>query len=379
MANDPYVLKGVTPRVEVTDGSRDLPLVLLLHGARGSILDMVDPAAGPDNNYDHLAPLRSEVAIGQSEYPGIGIWSCCELDPTKDVRSWRHVLAENNFATAAYSQVDPSDLLARPIKELVEVVRALGMAHDGLSIPDGDELPGKYEPYGRMVLLAHSRGGLLSRAFLKSFPRDAASITTLITLHSPHTGSSLGTLAVSVTAAIEDLRSVLGQVVLDALGWLNDMAKANVYTELAIDSPFLIDLATDELPLKGIEYFTFGGVSVRLARIRQWVYTLESALPKWRWPPYDHARVETEVPGASPVANSLPNVIEELTEGLGDLLTADSRTRLRFADGTVATHQTNAINHAEALWDPILQAQVLRILGVEIPGGERPDVPSFWG
>ncbi len=379
MANDPYALKGVTPRVEVTDGNRDRPLVLLLHGAKGTILDMVDPAAGPDNNYDHLAPLRPEVAIGQSVYPGIGIWSCCELDDKKDVRSWRDVLRENDFATAAYSQVDPDGLLAAPIEQLVGVVQTLKLPQDGLTIPDGKDLPGAYKPYGRIVLLAHSRGGLLSRAFLKSFPAEATSITTLITLHSPHTGSSLGNLAVDVTGAIEDLRSVLGNVVIDALGWLRDMANAPVYTELGVGSPFLTDLATDELPLKGIEYFTFGGVSVRLTRIKQWVYTLESALPKWRWPPYDHARVETEVPGASPVANSLPDVIEELTEGRGDLLTADSRTRLRFADDTVATHQTNPINHAEALWDPILQQQVLRILGVEIPGGDRPGVPPFWG
>jgi hypothetical protein len=113
---------------------------------------------------------------------------------------------------------------------------------------------------------------------------------------------------------------------------------------------------------------------VRLTRVRQWVYTLDSALPQWRSPPYDHARIETEVPIVSPLADSLPNVIEELTEGLGDLLTADSRTRLSFA-----THRTNPINHAEALWDPILQAQVLKILGVDIPGGDRPGVPSFWG
>jgi hypothetical protein len=67
-------------------------------------------------------------------------------------------------------------------------------------------------------------------------------------------------------------------------------------------------------------------------------------------------------------------VIEELSEGRGDLLTADSRTRLPFA----VAHQTNPINHAEALWDPILQAQVLRILGVDVPVDERPEVPSFW-
>jgi pimeloyl-ACP methyl ester carboxylesterase len=353
-----YVFEDETRHVEVWEGDSDLPLVLLLHGTAGSKSDMVDPHTAPDNDYDHFSPLKPEVAIGQRAYPGIGIYSCCTLDDKlPKVRSWRDVLVLAKFPTAAYSQVDNTGFLDRPVRELVEVVRALNAT------------------YPRLVLLSHSRGGLLTRSFLKRFPSEATSVKTVITLHSPHTGSSLGTLATTVRDAIEDLRDVFGDLVTQALGWLLDLADSDAYREMAIGSAFLKDLADGEGPLKGVEYFTFGGVSVRLTRIRQWVYTLDSALPKWRWPPYDHARIETEVPVASPLADSLPNVIEELTEGRGDLLTADSRTRLPFA-----THQTNPINHAEALWDTILQAQVLKILGVDIPGGDRPDVPSsFWG
>lgn len=358
MPEVPYRFEDVDRQVDVTEGDRDRPLVLLLHGTAGTSLDMTAPAQGPDNNYDTLAPLGGEIAIGPREYPGIGIFSCCELDPKKPVRSWRDVLADNGFATAVYSQVDNVGLLARPVAELAEVVRALNAAY----------------PDARLVLLAHSRGGLLARSFLKGFAKDAWSVQTVITLHSPHTGSSLATLATTVRDAIEALRSAFGDVVIDVLGWLLDLADSDAYRELAIGSAFLTALADGEAALPGVPYFTFGGVSVRLTRVRSWVYTLDSALPKWRWPPYDHARVETEVAGVSPLADSLPDVIEELTEGRGDLLTADARTRLPFA-----THQTNPINHAEALWDPILQAQVLRILGVDIPIGERPQVAGFWG
>jgi pimeloyl-ACP methyl ester carboxylesterase len=345
--------------LDLTDGDPDLPLVLLLHGAMGSKLDMVDPHAGPDQDFDNLAPLKARVEIGPSSYPGIGVYSCCSLDDKLDhVRSWNEVLVANKFSTAVYSQVHNDGLLDEPVKELRAVVQALD---------------GKY-PNKPLVLLSHSRGGLLTRSFLKRFPKDAQTVRTVITLHSPHTGSSLATLAVTVRDAIEGLRDTFGNVVTQALGWLLDRAKSDAFREMAVGSAFLTDLAADEGPLKNIEYFTFGGVSVRLTRIRQWVYTLDSALPQWRWPPYDHARVETEVPGASPLADSLPDVIEELTEGRGDLLTADRRTRLPFAP-----HQTNPINHAEALWDPLLQAQVLKILGVDIPGGDRPGIPSFWG
>ena len=77
--------------------------------------------------------------------------------------------------------------------------------------------------------------------------------------------------------------------------------------------------------------------------------------------------------GGLPVANTLPPTIDELTEGRGDLLTADLRDRLPFA-----MHQTNPINHAEALWHPTIQAQVLNILGVKVPVPPAGGVTSFW-
>jgi hypothetical protein len=224
------------------------------------------------------------------------------------------------------------------------------------------------------VVLAHSRGGLLIRKFLKDNPELTVPIRKVITLHSPHTGSSLASIADFVRTQIELLQDVVGDVVLDALGWLLDLADSDAYQEMAIGSPFLTELAKGEHALDGVSYYTFGGVSVRLTRIRSWVYTLDSAIPQWHLPPFLHRRADVQVPVASPVADSLPNVVAELSEGQGDLLTADERARLPFA-----VHQANPINHAEALWDPILQAQVLRILGVDIPIEEPPPIPPFWG
>ena len=70
------------------------------------------------------------------------------------------------------------------------------------------------------------------------------------------------------------------------------------------------------------------------------------------------------MPIVSPVANSVPPFADEITEGKGDILTAQDKTTLPFA-----VHRTNPINHAEALWDPGLQSQVLAILG---------DAGGFW-
>lgn len=354
----PYTFDGRTGSIEVTERDPDRPLVILLHGTGGTISDMTTPAVHPDNNYDYRSPLSPDVTIGWRAYPGIGVWSCCDLDPKMDVRSWRDVLSQYKFGTAAYSQVDNDGFLARPVAEFAVVIGVLM----------------KHCPDTPLVVLTHSRGGLLIRKFLKDLPELAGSIRKVITLHAPHTGSSLASIADFIRTKIEQLQSLAGDVVLQALGWLLDMADSDAFREMAVGSPFLTDLAGGEQPLRGVDYYTFGGVSVRLTRIRTWVYTLDSSVPQWNLPPFLHRRAEEQLPGASPLVDSLPNVVAELSEGQGDILTADERTRLPFA-----VHQTNRINHAEALWDPILQAQVLRILGVDIPIGEPPTIPPFWG
>jgi pimeloyl-ACP methyl ester carboxylesterase len=338
-----FEFEGKSRTIEVTDGSAARPLVVMLHGTGGDVSDMTNPARSPDHNHDYTAPFPPDRSVGWRVYPGIGVWSF-ELDPKKAVTSWREVLQKNGFRTATYAQVDTTGLLARPVEELAAIMGALTAA-----LPDA-----------RFVLLGQSRGGILIRKFLKDHPDRASRVTTVITLHAPHLGSALALAARDVDMLLDDLGQALGSIVDSIFGWLRGIVQSPAFQELAVGSAFLDDLAQNEAPLPGISYFTFGGTSVRFSRILDWVYTLGSAIPQWHWPPFFHAIEMAEVPAISPFADTLPNLVPELTEGLGDLLTADARTRLPFA-----VHRTNAINHAETLWDERLQDQVLQILGVE--------------
>jgi pimeloyl-ACP methyl ester carboxylesterase len=338
-----YTFEGQNRTIDVTDGSASLPVVVLLHGTGGSRSDMTTPASLPDHNHDYDAPFEADRNIGWRVYPGIGIWSFT-LDRKKEVTSWQDLLRANKFRTTTYAQVAPRGLLARPVAELAEVMATLMAAL----------------PEARFVLLGQSRGGVLIRKFLKDHPDRATRVTTVITLHSPHTGSALGSIATDVNTLLGDLRNTLGSVVDSVFGWLQDMVSAPAFQELAVGSPFLTDLESGEAPLPGISYYTFGGTSVRVTRILNWSYTLDSAIPQWNWPPYFHRIAMGETPVVSPIVNSLPNLVDELADGRGDILTADARTRLPFA-----VHRTNYINHAETLWDPRLQDQVLQILGVD--------------
>jgi len=307
---------------------------------------MVNPALNPGENYDHSAPFPADRDVGWHDYPGVGVWSL-ELDPMKSVTGWGPFLNSHRYRTASYSQVDPTGLLAQPVRELRAVVQALMK-----NFPD---------PKIRFVVIAHSRGGLLIRKFLKDFPQDASRIFMVITLHSPHLGSDLASVANALNSAISDLEATVGWLATTALGWLKDLISSPAYQELATGSPFLTDLANGETALPGVQYYSFGGNQVTLTRLRSWVYTAGSAFPQWHWPPFHHWITVTEIPFASPVLDSLPNLEPEITEGEGDILVADQRAHLNFS-----VRRTNSLNHAEALWDPGLQLQVLRLLGGDI-------------
>jgi hypothetical protein len=337
--------------ITVTSGEAELPLVVLLHGNGGNADHMVAPDRSPGSNYDYGAALPPDRSIGWRAYPGVGVWSF-ELDPSKAVRGWQPVLADHGFRTVTYSQVDPEGLLARPVRELTALVRALTTTL----------------PSARLAFLAHSRGGLLLRQFLKDTAGDplvAGHVAFAISLHSPHGGSELAVVANALDGAIDALRSTFGALVDAALGWLSDIVNSPSYQELAVGSPFLTALEKGEVAIPGVAYHTFGGDSPLLTRIRSWVYTVSSAIPQWHWPPFRHRITCVEVPVASPVLDSLPNLTPEITEGVGDILVADARAHLSFA-----LQHTNHLNHAEALWNPGLQSQILRILGA---------TPSVWG
>jgi len=330
----------------ISDGDEDKPIVVLLHGAGGTHSHMTDPGPAVGISYDYNSPFPADRAIGWRSYPGFGIWSF-QLDSIKDVTGWRPVLWRAGFPTATYDQVSNSALLQPAVDELVDVVRTLNK-----------EMPGP-----KLVFLTHSRGGLLIRKFIKdrcNTPDLVGRIAYVITLHGPHQGSELANVAVDLKNAIDAVIAAVPASA-GALGWLDGQVSSPAYQELRVGGPFITGLANGEPQLPAVEYHTFGGTSVELTRITAWVYTFDSAIPMWHLPPFFHKITMIEIPGLSPILNSLPPLTEEITEGEGDMLVADSRSKLSWGVG-----QSNQINHAEALWDPNLQAQVLQILGVGI-------------
>jgi pimeloyl-ACP methyl ester carboxylesterase len=353
------------PRTSATvtlQDSPDLtrPVVLLLHGNNGTAEDMVNPAQHPGLNYDYQARIPALIDRGWHSYPNVGIWGF-DLDPFKGVLSWQAALEAAGFGTAWYSQADNSGFLATPALELRAVVLAILK-----------RLP----PERLLALLAHSRGGLLARRLLVDSASDTTTLqrlAVLVTLHTPHTGSQLAVIANALNGAIA-VTAPVNPATAGLLLWVQNQVNAPSYQEMAIGSSFLRALEAAEAAAGGsvIPVHTFGGTSALLSRARSWVFTPGSVVPQvtsvrptrvqflWETTPFS---LPSPVSGISALGLLAP----ELCNTVGDLLVENTRSRLAGE----LSHQSNRLNHAEALWDPALQGQVIATLLAETESAQR--------
>jgi hypothetical protein len=347
--------------VELMDAGADpaFPIVILLHGLGGHSdpMDkhMADPAVKPGANYNMSPPAPTAlVDRGWHGYPNVGIWGFWS-DTTTPVVGWEPYLNGLRYPTINYAQVDPDGLLARPVTQLEGIVRAV-----------------LAQTTKRVVFLCHSRGGLLIRLFLQRNRNDIATLQRIkgvVTLHSPHQGSNVANLATTIRPIVASLLAQGGGLLRGPLLHLNEMVSGPGIVELRTDSQLLASLRTGEatpLPV-AIPFYTFGGTSPRLMRVRAWWFDWLSAIPQWHWPPFNWRTYPGAIgyPGGpfaiTTVVDGIPilrDLIPEARMGIGELLCTDANSRLPFA----VSHRTNPINHAQALWDTTLKGQVKTIL-----------------
>lgn len=354
-----------------------VPLVVLLHGIGGDETHMTDPLNGPGVGgvmFDRTAGFPALRDAGWHPTPPTIPVDGFDIDPLlTSATSWRQALNDAGFPTLSYSQVQPRGPLAPNLAQLILV------AGDILSNPAHPQLGGM-----RLAFLAHSRGGILLRQFLVGAAVNSAfmsRVVACITLHSPHQGSGLANTATSVDALAANLQTTFASLGIPPpgfLAWIRDQTGSPAFPEIGVGSPTLAALVALE-PVPGVEWHTFGGTGTWFTRVRAHMYTPDSGIPIF-FPllpiPFFHWTTLSLQAGiaadpASFVPVPLPIITElqlglialaattpELSQGSGDLLTTDARAHLPFS----TSRTTNALNHAEALYDRTLQGQVLTIL-----------------
>lgn len=360
------------------------PVVILLHGLGGDRNDWMDPFQDRNWPYDHSREPE-ERDLGVHNGPPLlklpGIETQYFLSPRlrsnargadgSDDRSWWHILVSAGFPVFTYSQVP--DLMVPFSKGPVAQCKAFmeTLQRDVLSDPAYRSRP--------VVILGHSRGGLIGRAYLgdPEVKADQAGrfpdVKGLITLSSPHQGSHMALLDDKVIGVIEKIQKIVPRDVGDEV--FNTLKKkADDYVgahgdEIEPGSPLYRGLEAQEPIRAGVRCISVGGTSPRLFRLYLWTFTGDSNVPKkdsagklkfhWRAKPL-------EAKGASPIPDGLPlNLlglhVDEILPGRGDGLTADKRCRFP-ASFRAEEHFSVRLSHAEELWDAGLQREVIKRL-----------------
>ena len=363
------------------------PVVVLLHGLGGDRNDWMDPFQDRNWPYDHEArPKERDMGVHSkpplAQLPGIPMQAF--LSPHlrsnsrgadgSDDRSWWQALVGAGLPVVTYSQVGelmvPFD--QGPVAEFVRFMARL--QQDVLSDP---ALNGR-----QVVILGHSRGGLIGRAFLGHpdfrsgrvgvFPR----VKGLITLSSPHQGSHMALMDDKIIGFLTKIQKVVpalpndvGNEVINTLKTKIDDYVGPYGDEIEPGSPLFRALEAQEPVRPGVRCISVGGTSPHLMRLYLWSYTAGSLVPKktssgkvefhWRAKPI-------EAKGASPIPDGLPLKLlgmdlDEIMPGRGDGLTADKRCRFPPPFGA-EEHLSVRLSHAEELWSPPLQAAIIKRL-----------------
>lgn len=363
------------------------PIVVLLHGLGGDRNDWMNPFQDRNWPYDHQRnpeeqdlgihgkpPLFKLPVLEARDFLSPRMVSNAQGVDGSDDRSWWNALVGAGFLVVTYSQV-PSLMVPfdrGPIAQFKAFMEAL--QEDVLGDP---ALSSR-----QVVILGHSRGGLIGRAYLGDpdvkadhsgrFPR----VTGLITLSSPHQGSHMALMddkIIDFLSAIEEavpkLPNDVGREVIDSLKKKADDYVGAHGDEIEPGSPLFRGLEAQEPIRPGVRCISVAGTSPRLFRLYLWAFTAGSLVPRglssgkvsfhWR-------AKAIEAPAASPIPDGLPLKrlgldLDEIMPGRGDGLTAEKRCRFP-AFFQAEKHLTFPLSHAEELWNPELQQAIIQQL-----------------
>jgi pimeloyl-ACP methyl ester carboxylesterase len=248
-----------------------------------------------------------------------GLFPLGKVYRDQSLRTLYHDLADKGYTVVTWSPHRPVGPIEEVVKELYSVI----------------EFTREIKSAG-IILIGHSRGGLVSRIALPGLLKNQVPIKALVTIASPHHGSSMARWA-SLLAPLAEFvdryipkkeHRAFTNAVKRVLGFL---ASRGVL-ELLPDSELIRSLV-DEKP--GEFYcLSVGGTNPALVEINNYLRipgTLQKVVPKGILPP-------------------------EMVDGKGDCLVTDESSVLPYAD----EHLTFYRNHIKILTDPEPRGEILR-------------------
>jgi pimeloyl-ACP methyl ester carboxylesterase len=293
------------PEIVFHEGERQKPLVVFIHGMGMNVRVWSEP---------------SEARILGGKYPLRVLLGEC----TGKLETSFADLKARGYHLLSWSQTRPVGPVAAAVAELGGLMEAYR----------------KFSGNGT-IFVCHSRGGLIARKYLES---QSASVRGLITLATPHHGTSMARWAAYVsplTGVANRVLTGLGKKEVDsALRRILGFLGSSGLRELLPDSRFLRELS--DTRLKWVGYVSAGGTNPDLLRA-----------------------VSVSLPGI--LSAVVPEIIipEEMREGRGDGLVSASSSVLPCGD----SHRNFHVNHGSILCDAGVRRYVLESVRRSERGG----------
>ncbi len=249
-------------------------------------------------------------------------------EPSTNLTTLFHSLKEQGYTVVTWSQQRPAAEIDSAVSELKGIVALC-------------------EDYSRagIILIGHSRGGLVARKYLAGGDKR---IRCLVTLAAPHKGSRMARWAEYMTPLASALHHVLPDAekgtVTYAAKKILDFLRSRAVKELLPNSQFFRSL-TDDTARRGVHYLSVGGNNPTLFSVYRRVVE--------RTRNGDEERLTVKTLRVLSVPDILEKVIparlfpDEMKHGKGDGFVSMESSRLPWSH----MHYDFNVNHAGMLFD----------------------------
>lgn len=318
--------------IAIHKGGTNRPVVILIHGLGMEKNMWIEPLEA--KIFAKNVPLKFFAAKRPkvcSIIPGKRQKKLTIGDIPEKVDTLWNALKDRDFSLVCWSQKRPVGPISVAVEELEQITK----------------LVKKTFPERPVAFLGHSRGGLIARKFMEQKPPG---IKALITISTPHSGSSLAHLRKYLKPVSSALKVILPEnahgAVAEVLKRLNDLTEGDATKELLPESDFFSNLKDAHAP--GVAYLSFGGTKTRLLTI----YKFEKRDNRLYPDPF--VAIPDSLLRVFP-ASVLP---DELKSGKGDFLVSAKSAVLPWA----FQHYNVSANHISILWNRKVIGKTVELL-----------------
>jgi len=318
----------------VHEGDHKKPLVILIHGLGMDQNIWTDPCSA------RILGGALPITVLLSEKPAQRDKVSSRITPgdrpdPKNLRTIFHDLRDRGFPAITWSQQRPAGSVDSAVAELAEVMDHARNIHKG-----------------DIILACHSRGGLIARKYLAN---KKSNVSALITICTPHRGSSIAKLASYISPLVRIMAPFISDntnssTLKKAVARVTDFIKSNAVKELLPASDFFQTLSDKRK--EGMCYLTLGGTDPSLFGFYRWKEKTAGG-KKLLCP--EEALI---FPGI--LEKIIPSLLfpAELRKGLGDGLVTAESSRLAWAD----EHHDFPLNHAQMLYDKRVRETIISFI-----------------